>query len=271
MPLLATVIVCLAIMQSPAQQPSSDAVARAHAVLASIAANDFAQVEARFTEAMTAALPSGNLAARWTALQKQAGAFKTCGKDSRVRPIADKVMVITPCEFERATIDVQFAFDRSGRISGLAFRPSAGLASAYTLPSYANPSAYSEKETTIGSSEWVLPATLSVPVGASRVPAVVLVHGSGPHDRDETVGAKKPFMDLATGLASRGIAVLRYEKRTKAFAAKVAAQSQFSVEQEGIEDALEAVKTLRADSSVDPSRVFHSAPGVTSHSAAIPA
>jgi hypothetical protein len=40
------------------------------------------------------------------------------------------------------------------------------------------------------------------------------VHGSGPNDRDSTVGANKIFRDLAEGLASAGIAVLRYDKRT---------------------------------------------------------
>src|SRR3546814_2148322 len=48
------------------------------------------------------------------------------------------------------------------------------------------------------------------------VPAVVLVHGSGPHDRDESIGPNKPFLDIARGLAAQGTAVLRYDKRTKA-------------------------------------------------------
>jgi pimeloyl-ACP methyl ester carboxylesterase len=43
-----------------------------------------------------------------------------------------------------------------------------------------------------------------------------LVHGNGPQDRDQTVGPNKPFKDIAWGLASRGIAVLRYDKRTAA-------------------------------------------------------
>ena len=51
---------------------------------------------------------------------------------------------------------------------------------------------------------------------ATALAAVVLVHGSGPQDRDETIGANKPFLDIARGLAAQGIAVLRYEKRTKA-------------------------------------------------------
>jgi alpha-beta hydrolase superfamily lysophospholipase len=82
------------------------------------------------------------------------------------------------------------------------------------------------------------------------------VHGSGPNDRDETVGANKPFKDLAVGLASRGIAVLRYDKRTMVHRAKVAALKDFTVKQEVIDDALEAVETLRAQPEIDPKRAF---------------
>jgi alpha-beta hydrolase superfamily lysophospholipase len=82
------------------------------------------------------------------------------------------------------------------------------------------------------------------------------VHGSGPNDRDETVGANKPFKDLATGLASRGIAVLRYDKRTFVHRAKLAALKDFTVNQEVIDDALEAVKAVRAQPGIDAKRVF---------------
>jgi dienelactone hydrolase len=241
---------------SPAQQPPPDVVAHARAILASIVAREFAKVEEQFTSEMKAALPPGRLAAMWAMLLDQAGAHKSCGTNARVRTIADKQMVITPCEFERATIDVQFAFDSAGRISGLVFRPSTSAAVPYTLPSYANPSSYVETATSVGSGEWALPATLTVPAGDGLLPAVVLVHGSGPNDRDETVGANKPFKDLATGLASRGIAVLRYDKRTRVHGAKVAALTDFTVKQEVIEDVLAAVKVLRAQPRIDSARVF---------------
>jgi hypothetical protein len=84
----------------------------------------------------------------------------------------------------------------------------------------------------------------------------VLVHGSGPNDRDETVGANKPFKDLATGLASRGVAVLRYEKRTKVYGAKGVTLADYTVRQEVVDDALEAVKMLRTQPKIDPARVF---------------
>jgi uncharacterized protein len=251
------VFLAAALLQPPASaaQPA-DAPAHARAVLSAIAAGEFGKVEADFTSEMRTALPPGRLASMWAALQGQAGAYKSCGTEPRVRKIADKEMVITACAFERATIDVQFAFDTNGRISGLVFRPVASAVSAYIPAPYANASAYAESEKTIGSRDWPLPGTLTLPAGATSAAAVVLVHGSGPNDRDETIGGNKPFKDLAAGLGSRGIAVLRYDKRSRVHAARMAGLTDFTVQQVVIDDVLEAVKALRSEPGIDPARIF---------------
>ena len=116
--------------------------------------------------------------------------------------------------------------------------------------------AFQEIEVKVGEGEWALPATLSLPKGDGPFPAVVLVHGSGPHDRDETIGPNRPFRDLAWGLASRGIAVLRYEKRTKEHGTKLAKKKDITVKEETIDDALAAVKLLRKTPRIDPKKVF---------------
>lgn len=96
-----------------------------------------------------------------------------------------------------------------------------------------------------------------MPSGAGPFPAVTLVHGSGPNDRDETIGPNKPFKDLAWGLATRGIAVLRYEKRTKQCPSQMmAAMATLTVDEEVVNDALAAVEYLRSTPKVDPDRVF---------------
>jgi hypothetical protein len=58
-----------------------------------------------------------------------------------------------------------------------------------------------------------LAGTLVVPPGDGPFPAVVLVTGSGPQDRDETLFGHKPFLVLADHLARRGVASLRYDDR----------------------------------------------------------
>jgi dienelactone hydrolase len=121
------------------------------------------------------------------------------------------------------------------------------------------PGTFREEKFTVGSGEWSLPGTLTLPVGITGpLPAVVLVHGSGPNDRDETILANKPFRDLAWGLAGKGIAVLRYEKRTKEHAAQIVAAglSQFTVKEETINDALSAAAQLRQTDGIDPKRIF---------------
>jgi dienelactone hydrolase len=85
---------------------------------------------------------------------------------------------------------------------------------------------------------------------------VALVHGSGPNDRDETVGGTKVFKDLAEGLASRGIVVLRYEKRTKQYGARMANMPRYTVQDEAVDDAAKAAAMLQTQPQVDPRRVF---------------
>lgn len=84
----------------------------------------------------------------------------------------------------------------------------------------------------------------------------MLLSGSGPHDRDETIGQNKPFRDLAWGLASRGIAVLRFEKVTYTHGHQVAKDRDFTVADEYVPDAVAAVGLLRQHPAVDGDRVF---------------
>jgi len=127
----------------------------------------------------------------------------------------------------------------------------------YRPPAYVVPTSFHEQQVTVGAStEWALPATLTLPTGTGPFPALVLVHGSGPNDRDETIGANKPFQDLAWGLASQGIAVLRYDKRTRVYPGKLAALPNLTVQEETIDDVLAAVALLRHTPQIEPHKIF---------------
>jgi dienelactone hydrolase len=84
----------------------------------------------------------------------------------------------------------------------------------------------------------------------------VLVHGSGPHDADETMGPNKPFRDLALGLAARGIASVRYEKRTLAHPADFTVDKAYTVDDETVDDAVAAVQLAATAPAIDPMRVW---------------
>lgn len=100
-----------------------------------------------------------------------------------------------------------------------------------------------------------LPGTLTIPGGAGPFPAVVLIAGSGPFDRDETLGPNKPFRDLAEGLAAAGIASFRYDKRTHAYSKKTVGNT-FTIDDEVTDDALTALHVLRQQSLIDSHRLF---------------
>jgi len=105
--------------------------------------------------------------------------------------------------------------------------------------------------------DWELHGFLTLPRNAdSKVPAVVLVHGSGPNDMDETIFDNKPFKDIAEHLSSNGIAVIRYNKRTLTYGFRMANVRGLTVWEETIEDAILATEMLKADPRIDENRVF---------------
>ena len=87
-------------------------------------------------------------------------------------------------------------------------------------------------------------------------PAVVLVHGSGSSNMDEQIMKNRPFRDLAEGLSAKGIAVIRYDKRSYAHGRKLIKIPAFTVFDETIDDAIKASEMLKSDPRIDPERVF---------------
>ena len=107
----------------------------------------------------------------------------------------------------KCRIELQISF-QDGKIAGI-------LTAVYQEPDTEERKEYTEKEISISIGEGKeLPGTLILPDGEGPFPVVVFVHGSGPSDRDETINGNKPFKDLAEGLAEKGIASYRYDKRT---------------------------------------------------------
>jgi uncharacterized protein len=239
---------------SAPMSPSADADHEhiARAFVAELSRGDFPAAAGRFDATMSAALPSSALEQTWKGLQQGVGAFEAAGGARKEKEGAYEVVRLR-CEFERATLEAKLAFDGERRIAGLFFTPPTA---EYSLPSYAKPERIEEREVAVGSGAWILPGTLVLPRGVAKAPAIVLVHGSGPNDRDESVGANKPFRDLAHGLGALGIATLRYDKRTKVHGAKLATDLSLTVNEETVHDAVLAVTLLRSMPEIDPARVF---------------
>lgn len=232
----------------------------AQQIVTQIAQGDFAAVEQRLSDRIKPFIPVGTIQATWQGIEQQYGAFQEQGKTSAVQTPQGLVHVVT-CIFERASLDVDIVLNDAGEIVGLTVTPVGAVEqqvhATYGPPSYAQPERFHEQEVQVGHGKWVLPGTLSIPQGDGPFAAVLLVHGSGPQDRDETIPPNKPFRDLAWGLASQGIAVLRYEKRTKVYAAQLSSERDIlTVKDEVLDDALAAVALLRNRPEIDAQHIF---------------
>ncbi len=110
-----------------------------------------------------------------------------------------------------------------------------------------------DTELSVSSPPGPLPGTLTVPAGDGPFPAVLLIAGSGPNDRDETIGPNKPFLDLARALESHGIASFRYDKRTLVYGKNSRVDG---VDDEVTGDALAALQLLEKQPRIDNRRLF---------------
>jgi len=97
-----------------------------------------------------------------------------------------------------------------------------------------------------------LAGTLTMPAGAGPFPAVVLISGSGPQDRDETLMGHRPFLLLADTLTRHGVAVQRYDDRGTA---QSTGAFGTALGRDFADDAAAAHAWLRTQPGIDPARV----------------
>lgn len=239
---------------------NDDRIHAAQQLVTQLTEGDFAAVEQSLEDGIRQQLPAARQRTIWQELLAQVGAFKE-QVDAHTFQAPSTEFIIVTCAFERASLDINFSFSNTGKVNGLTITPVGGIEQQFTTryepPSYVRSENFKEQDVEIGQGEWVLPGTLSLPTGEGPFPAVVLVHGSGPQDRDETIGPNKPFRDLAWGLASQGVAALRYEKRTKAYSLEMQnLANTITVKEEVIDDALAAVALLRNKAGVNQRQIF---------------
>jgi dienelactone hydrolase len=212
-------------------------------------AGDFQAAYDSFSQTVSDQLTPDSLENSWGQITGQFGAFVAVESASHTTVQGQDVVYVT-ARFERQQQRFTLAFDDHGLVL---FRPTQRQGQ-WEAPKYVDQSAFSEQELTLSApGNCSLGATLTLPTGDGPVPGVVLVHGSGPSDRDETTGPNKPFKDLAWGLASRGIAVLRYDKRTAACQVDPAT---ITIDEVVTDDALTAVERLRGQDRVRAENVF---------------
>lgn len=187
-------------------------------------------------------------------LEKQMGKFKSRGK-WKTEMAEGITMYHCDVRFEKNSMRFTVVFDEDGRASTLTFTPATSVVDA--KPMKFNKKRLEEKSVEISTDTFRLPGTLTLPKGGSRLPVLILVHGSGPNDRDETLGPNKLFRDIAWGLAEQGIAVLRYDKRTKVYGTAAYPQGvEATFDNEVVDDVISAVRLVKSLPEIDSARVY---------------
>ena len=184
------------------------------------------------------------------ALEAQLGKFREVQGWTSVPNMQSMQVYTRDLVFEHYSIPLIVSFDAKNELAGLAFGAPKVIDKTQMQAN--------EREITIETDGLRMPGLLTLPAnGKEKYPCVILVHGSGPANMNETVGGHKPFLDLAEGLSKRGIAVIRYDKRTLVHKSNyVPAGKKSDYDTETVDDALSAVALARAMSDICPDSIY---------------
>lgn len=214
-----------------------------------LSSKQFSDLRKMFDPDLMKTLSEDELKWAWTQLQTKLGDFQYYSSDFTVANVNNTMIANVPFTFETNSINVRFSFNQAGAINGLYFDSS-------TANQKISPRLPNDHEVLIGTSPWILSGSLTLPAGEEPFPAVILVHGSGPSDRNAQIGPNLPFYDLAAQLSERGIAVLRYDKRTYSYGNEILMDNDITINDEVIDDVLAAYQLLIDTSTIDPEQIY---------------
>ena len=147
-------------------------------------------------------------------------------------------------EFARGNFDLVFTLDEANLLTSFRLAPYTPQYN-WSPPSYADVSQLQFEDIQIGD-ESPLTGEFTFPKKGNKETIVVMVHGSGPNDMDESVGPNKLFKDLAYGLGTNGIASIRYHKRSYDYpSASAKMMNDFTFDHVVTDDAIKAIEKAR--------------------------
>lgn len=202
----------------------------------------YRKVYKNFDANMKDKVPASQLKLIWEQMERSAGelsAVVDVRKSIRDGGSRQSAML----QFKQASVQMTLSENENGKINGLYISQL-----AYVPPSYGKDLGVGKKYINFLSHSYNISGELVVPLECQNCPVVLLVHGSGPNDKDETIGPNKVFNDLALGFASKGIATYRYDKRSYLYPDSF--KGQFDLYDETINDAISAFHHLQADTSL---------------------
>ena len=168
-------------------------------------------IYAMFDQRMQKAVTLEQLGMIWTSFESNDGPFQKHGQQ-KTSNFQNYLLVETFLQFEKKAYNFRLTFDAENKISGLFFVPF--RTAKPRNEAQQTSTEWREENINVKTGGIVLPGTICLPTNTDDFPIVVMVHGSGPQDRDVRIGPNKIFAQIAHALAKKGIASLRYDKRS---------------------------------------------------------
>ena len=211
-------------------------------------------IYACFDAKMQQAVPLSQLNNMWSQMEQQLGTLVE-EKEWKQDAIGGTIVYYSDLKFERAPIRFMVAFDQERKVNGLRLLPVPAEEKPQVIPFDSIHLEESPIEVVTGT--YKLPGVITRPKGKNNLPIVILLQGSGPHNKDGQIGPNKIYQDMAWGLASQGVAVLRYDKRTYVYGKSASPKGKdITPEEEVIEDAISASQLAASLPFVDAQKVF---------------
>lgn len=194
----------------------------------------------------------------WVGLQMKYDSLAEIG-ETRTSFKNEFMKTITVLKFGVKKIGLQITLNKQYQISGIFIVPPE---EHYQPAEYLDAEQFTERKIEFGKAEFKNEGVLSLPrVNNKKVPVIIIVHGSGAIDKDLSIGPNKIYKDLAWGIAAKGVAVFRYDKRTFLYKDKILANNKsgkenYDVRNEYFEDLKDAISALSQRSEIDASKIF---------------
>ncbi|MFT4521499.1 MAG: pimeloyl-ACP methyl ester carboxylesterase [Bacteroidia bacterium] len=183
----------------------------------------------------------------WKQLVKTNGNIQSIKRSDTINATSTSTIVV----LEKLMLNLLVSSDGSGKISGFGLRPL-----SYAPPKESQNKIYGKERVIIKTDTFSMKGELTFPIDCDQCPLVILVHGSGCSDMDESAYALAPFKDLALTLSNQGIATLRYNKRCNEYPASISKKEAWTLQDETINDALSAVRLSKNFSQIDTNRIY---------------
>ncbi|NMC42277.1 MAG: alpha/beta fold hydrolase [candidate division Zixibacteria bacterium] len=245
--------------------------AKADRFMEALTTGQYDSAVAEFSPQVAAQLPANMLEQVWSGVVAQLGGLIEYTFTSSAS--SDTVTTyVYLAEFEKTNLTALVSFNPAGKINGFYFRPaepSRQKKPSYRLPSYVDTAAFTEAEIAIPGASPVPATRVTVNIGRPA-PVVLMVPGSGPNDRNETLFENQPFKDIAWGLGSMGVASIRFDNRS--YVVGMQKTAGLDLNQYLMDDIASCLAYIRSEPTLfDTTRIFilgHSLGGVVAPIAA---